>query len=226
MQKISRSDAKEQGLTRYFTGKPCKHGHVVDRMVSSGACMACKGARNKEWNGKNRDKESARSAEWVRNNPDKRKINQDRYAANNRELQRERQRTYRANNPDKIKAKNARWLAANRERLAQMNADWYRENRDKVSARDMRRRAGFSLAKVDWDDELTSLVVIEAANLAILRESATGFKWHIDHMVPIKCRKASGLHVWSNLQVIPGSMNASKNNKFILTAPGEWIRAL
>ena len=36
---ISRAQAKEQGL--YFTGKPCKHGHVDLRQVSSESCMEC-----------------------------------------------------------------------------------------------------------------------------------------------------------------------------------------
>lgn len=27
--------------TRYFTGKPCKHGHVSERLVSDGGCVRC-----------------------------------------------------------------------------------------------------------------------------------------------------------------------------------------
>lgn len=38
---ISRAEAKEKGLTRFFTGKPCKHGHVEDRKVFSNHCMEC-----------------------------------------------------------------------------------------------------------------------------------------------------------------------------------------
>ena len=38
---ISRQQAKEQGLKHYFTGKPCKHGHVDIRQVSSESCMEC-----------------------------------------------------------------------------------------------------------------------------------------------------------------------------------------
>ena len=38
---ISRKDAKAQGLKHYFTGKPCKRGHVELRLVSSEGCMAC-----------------------------------------------------------------------------------------------------------------------------------------------------------------------------------------
>lgn len=38
---ITRAEARAQGLTRYFTGKPCKRGHIADRFVSSSACVAC-----------------------------------------------------------------------------------------------------------------------------------------------------------------------------------------
>lgn len=42
---ITRADAKAAGLTRYFSGKACPHGHVVERMVSTYACCACKLAK-------------------------------------------------------------------------------------------------------------------------------------------------------------------------------------
>lgn len=41
MEFISRDSAKELGLKRYFTGIPCKYGHIVERHVSSQGCMAC-----------------------------------------------------------------------------------------------------------------------------------------------------------------------------------------
>jgi hypothetical protein len=33
--------AREAGLKRYFTGKPCVHGHVCERLVSGGQCVEC-----------------------------------------------------------------------------------------------------------------------------------------------------------------------------------------
>lgn len=38
---ISRAEAKELGLVRYFTGKPCNKGHVAERHTSSAACIEC-----------------------------------------------------------------------------------------------------------------------------------------------------------------------------------------
>jgi hypothetical protein len=40
---ISREAAYTQGLTRFYTGKPCKQGHIAQRYVSGGACVDCMG---------------------------------------------------------------------------------------------------------------------------------------------------------------------------------------
>ena len=41
-------EARRQGVTYYFTGKPCKHGHVCERFASSKACKQCVYKRNRE----------------------------------------------------------------------------------------------------------------------------------------------------------------------------------
>ena len=38
---ITQAQAKAEGLKFYFTGKPCKHGHVAKRYTSGGACEPC-----------------------------------------------------------------------------------------------------------------------------------------------------------------------------------------
>ena len=38
---ISRKEAIESGALRYFTGKPCKNGHVAERHVVDRGCMRC-----------------------------------------------------------------------------------------------------------------------------------------------------------------------------------------
>lgn len=39
---ISREEAKARGLKRYFTGEPCKRGHVAERYACSRGCVACR----------------------------------------------------------------------------------------------------------------------------------------------------------------------------------------
>ena len=38
---MERAEAKALGKTRYNTGRPCKHGHMSDRMTCSGTCCEC-----------------------------------------------------------------------------------------------------------------------------------------------------------------------------------------
>ena len=50
---ITRDQAKEQGLIRFFTGVPCKRGHVCERHTKSGSCIECSNAKSAEWNRQN-----------------------------------------------------------------------------------------------------------------------------------------------------------------------------
>jgi hypothetical protein len=44
---ISRGEAIERGLVRYFTGSECKHGHTSERYTITGGCCDCLDASNK-----------------------------------------------------------------------------------------------------------------------------------------------------------------------------------
>jgi len=37
----TRAEAKALGSTEYFTGAPCKHGHVTSRYTANGTCTQC-----------------------------------------------------------------------------------------------------------------------------------------------------------------------------------------
>jgi hypothetical protein len=39
---ISRTEARERGLKRYFTAKPCSHGHIAERYTCDTWCVDCK----------------------------------------------------------------------------------------------------------------------------------------------------------------------------------------
>lgn len=59
MEIISREEAIARGLAWYFTGKSCKHGHVVKRNACNGSCRACK------WKGA-KDQRLMTFVEWER----------------------------------------------------------------------------------------------------------------------------------------------------------------
>ena len=46
---ISRADARVAGHTHFFTGVPCRNGHLAARFVSNGSCIKCAALRFKEF---------------------------------------------------------------------------------------------------------------------------------------------------------------------------------
>lgn len=43
----SRSAAIKAGEARYYTGRPCKHGHLSVRDTVTGACIECRNERSR-----------------------------------------------------------------------------------------------------------------------------------------------------------------------------------
>ena len=37
----SSAQAKAEGSKKYYTGKPCKYGHLSERRTNNGTCVAC-----------------------------------------------------------------------------------------------------------------------------------------------------------------------------------------
>jgi len=67
MEIISYTEAKTQGLTTYFTGKPCKRGHIAERHVNGG-CKECDRLKKQQWRAANPEESSRRVMEYQRKN--------------------------------------------------------------------------------------------------------------------------------------------------------------
>lgn len=52
LKKVTRKKALETGLTYYWTGKPCKHGHIDLRFTVGASCCSCMSIKSKERNTK------------------------------------------------------------------------------------------------------------------------------------------------------------------------------
>lgn len=60
-------------------------------------------------------------------------------------------------------------------------------------------------------------IIDQAYELARLRTQMLGFKWEVDHEIPLRGRLVSGLHVPDNLRVIPKLVNRGKSNRFVVS---------
>lgn len=65
---VSRQEAKSMGMKTYFTGLPCKVGHVATRRVDSCKCIECVHAYNREARRSDVSGERRRRAEWREKN--------------------------------------------------------------------------------------------------------------------------------------------------------------
>jgi len=50
---VTWSEARDRGQRYYFTGRPCKHGHVALRVVESGTCYECMKQHVRNWQARN-----------------------------------------------------------------------------------------------------------------------------------------------------------------------------
>jgi hypothetical protein len=195
-QPVNRKEAKALGLKTYFTGKPCKRGEIAERRLN-GDCLCVEClAFTKELKAKHGHKNRHKHVEWALANPEKTKAYKDAWAARNKQAQ-----------ADRIK-------------------QWKKDNPEKVLADFHKRRASKIKATPAWYGEFDAFVMHEALRLARLRQSVTKVKWHVDHMIPLQSKEASGFHCASNIQVIPEWMNVSKANRMIYSERNEWLAHL
>lgn len=86
-----------------------------------------------------------------------------------------------------------------------------------------RRKKKLAGGAVEDFGEFDRFVLSEARAACRRRQRMTGYRWDIDHMVPLA---RGGKHAWYNIQVIPAWLNNWKNDRLVLTEPGEWIAHL
>lgn len=137
----------------------------------------------------------AASSAWQKQNPDKANA---------------RLRAFHARAPRRNAEYNRAYYAKNSDTQRVRIRTYQRENRATVNAWAAKRRAAKLQATPAW----TNFTAIQQwYDLAELMTVRTGFKWHVDHVVPLQSELVCGLHWEGNLQVLPVSDNLSKGNR-------------
>lgn len=238
MEKISREEAKRLGKKKFFTGRSCKNGHVCERYVSSGGCERCAyihvlrrrsedPERELEYQKAQRERNgeeiNRRNRERYSENPEKYKARSARYRSEySHKLPEIRKNSYEKH-ADKRRRESSEWAKENRDIVNDRKRRAYSENPLPASTQHHRRRAAKMERLLSGYGELDDFCLDESRDLCWQREEAFGFKWQIDHMIPLRAEEASGLHYHKNIQVIPASLNCGKGNRMLYIEDLEWL---
>jgi len=222
----TRKEAILLGSTRYFNGKPCKHGHISERRSPSGICVECSNKWDRDNYSLIKDKilEKRKIKNSTIEEKAKRKIyrecnkqrsseyNKKRYQ-DNIEYERERSKLKYIKNKECILLRGAKWREENIEHHREQCREWVKNNPEKALINVNNRRARKLQAIPLWSNALEiNKIYTQAKEL----EKNDGIKRHVDHIIPLKHDFVCGLHVHDNMRIITAHENMKKGNHYVI----------
>lgn len=200
----NRKEAILQGSKYYFTGVPCRNGHLEKRAVKEFRCQGCNKEKAKKWRIKNPEKVKE-------NNIKHHKI----WYEKNKEYKLNYNKEWSKNNKDRHLFLQSRWLEVNIEKVRELKRTrpyrfyqnkWREKNKEKVRSYEHKRRN----AEGKFNSlEIKELYKKQKGKCVNCVKSISG-KYHIDHIVPIS---KGGTNWISNLQLLCPFCNISKGAK-------------
>lgn len=185
---MTRAEARETGLKHFFTGKPCRRGHLSERLASTGNCCAC----NTEY-----------TREWEANNPER---TREKHARN-----------YQASRGRRSAAARLRYLK-DPQKFSDSSRRWREKNPHKHLAACVARSRRVTLATPPWADLGEIEAVYERAREMTEETGVPHEVDHIVAIKAVDPSSGThvccGLHVPANLQVLTRARNRSKSNRF------------
>jgi 5-methylcytosine-specific restriction endonuclease McrA len=188
----TRKEAKATGSKYYYTGEPCKHGHIALRKTK-GSCVEC---LKIEW-----EKSNQTRAEYFK------EYNRQ------EEVKDRKNEWYLANKDQVIAAANIRPAEIKR----QYRNTWKLNNKTQVKADTKARRRKHRKATPPWLTRKQKSEIRQIYQIAITMTNTTGEQYVVDHIVPLRSPDVCGLHAPWNLRVITQKENLKKSNKLVAT---------
>jgi 5-methylcytosine-specific restriction endonuclease McrA len=164
---VTRQEARELGLKRYFLGSPCKRGHISERRADDSDCIECVRHRG----------EVTRLV-----NPERIKSNNRAQYLRNREVKIASARIWSMNNPEKRKVierrKDAKVRATTMGGINRsMSCAVWRSLQSGKCGKGWESLVGYSIE--------TLKIHLERQFLRGMTWENRGSKWHIDHVIPL-----------------------------------------
>ncbi len=212
---IPKKVAQERCLSRYFTGVLCGQGHLTERHVADGKCVACRQL--------GRLKADAHTRQYRKN-----------YYAANKLVIAQKRRIWYAANKEHLAKYFKRWVAANKDYVAAQAKIYGQKNKArKALVFDAWRRANLELDRVRAHNKraqrradggklspglVATLMQQQLGRCACpcARSLSQGF--HMDHIVPVS---KGGRNQDDNIQLLTPTCNLekrAKNNEEFISA--------
>lgn len=213
---VSLADARAAGLKRYFTGLPCRSGHISERRTSGSVCLACHaeaGVRfraSPAFDEERRERARQRVAQW-RQSPDGQAWT-SRYSAECW-AKKKSDMAFRERSRASVRA----WARAHRDRKRAMDAAWRQANKSQPEFKQKQRiRVLNRIARKRAAAGKYSIADIRAIYLRQAGACACGCggsladgKFHTDHILPLS---RGGSNWPRNIQLLTPSCNMSKGD--------------
>jgi len=196
----NKTDARAAGEKYYFTGKPCKRGHLAKRLTATSNCVECFAITNKQWISENKERSISNKKAW------------------------------RNNNQARVAALHSQWVKDNPDRMRQHYKNYRRTLQENfpeiVACRNLLRA---SLVRIGKKKEGRTSTVLGYSSTQLKIHIEAKFKsgmswknhgeWHIDHIKSIVKFIEEGIsdpqviNALSNLQPLWAVENIKKGSK-------------
>lgn len=215
---ILRRHAIKLGLKKYFTGKPCKQGHLSERYAPWGYCVECFRVMGR----KNRIAKKGHDVDLRR-----RQLPLTLQECHSRLMRRrETRKKQYLRNVEKLKAKSRQWYWAHREDEISRKRVYRQNNPESSAANNHRRRTRRKNAEGSFSLNDLSSILSRQRSLCVYCHRKISFlprkgelKTHVDHIMPL----ARGGSNWpSNLQMTCFQCNTRKGAK----DPFKWAQQI
>jgi hypothetical protein len=214
----------------------CKVDKEETEFYSKGkVCKECVRARqrvfNKTYYQENKDKILADNNVYYHSNKEAHQALCKRWRAENPDRAKEICRNDYQRNKDSVLSRTKQYYYDNKETYTQYKQQWRNNNGARISqtvkayrtknlfvvrVKDAIHAARKRALKTQATPLWANVQAIENIYLMCQQKTMeTGVEYHVDHIIPLKGKKVSGLHVENNLRIITQSENCRKSNKHI-----------
>lgn len=163
-------------------------------------CKPCRKVYNSSWYEKNASVVKARSIKYYQDHKEQCTMNN---------------LLWTKANPTKVSLSKLKWRTNNPEVNRTLQEQYFSNHRSYYVSKGAEYRARKLHATPSWLTLDDLFVIEEMYDLARLRTATTAIKWEVDHIVPLRGELVCGLHIPSNLRVIPKRDNCQKGNRYV-----------